>query len=125
MVEDSNYYYGIGLEHLEKGEVEEALVQFQFSLSLMPHFKTYERLYECYKRIGRNQEAFDCLEKAFEMNNRNDKVAVEYIRLLMERGQCSQAVSMLKKVLERNPTYGPAVRLSDSIKNVKPQVEDG
>jgi tetratricopeptide (TPR) repeat protein len=114
---DSKYYYGLGLECFESGDVEKALEHFRKSLEIKPHFKTYERMYQCYKKMNKTYEAKECIEKAFYMNDKNDKVAIEYIRLLIQEGNIILSKKLLNGVLERNPSYDPAKKLLQTIGN--------
>jgi tetratricopeptide (TPR) repeat protein len=117
MIPDSSYsYYGLGVEFFEKGEYNKAIEYFFKSLEMGDHFKTYERLYNCYVKIGEHSKARECIEKAFELNRNNDKVAIEYISKLVNEGEEDELPKkLLDEVLERNPTYGPARKLKEQI----------
>lgn len=119
MEHDSKYFYGLGVEQFDTGNFQEALVYFQKSIEIAPHFKTYERMYDCYKNLGNQRQARECIEKAFHLNSKNDKVAIEYILLLIEEDNLALASSFLEALLQRNPTYGPAKKLLDRINEVR------
>lgn len=115
MDKDSRYYYGLGLEAFEREEIKDAIMFFRKSLELSPHFKTYERMYHCLEKIGKLDEAKEYIEKAFNSNPHNDKVAVEYITVLVREGNTVLSTEILNNVLTRNPNYGPALRLYEKI----------
>jgi len=111
MHKDALYYYGVGLEHFENGELMPALESFLKSLDMAPHFKTYERLYHVLLSLDRQEEAEVYLIKAYEMKPNNDKVCVLYAELLLKRGENMKGLKIAKEILKRNPTYGPAVNI--------------
>jgi len=104
-------HYNIGMELLESGKFTEAMQSFKASLSLQSHFKTYERLYDCCKQLGYNEEAFQYIGFAFANNGANDKVAYAYASELSERGRSKEAAEILSGVLSRNPSYKKAREL--------------
>lgn len=112
---DGLYYYQVGIEKYEKGEIDSALKNFQKSLELQEHFKTYEKLYHVLKKLGRNEEAKEAITKAYNLNDRNDKVAVEYVKFLLEDKNFEIAKKILNALLKRNPSYGPAKKLKKDI----------
>jgi tetratricopeptide (TPR) repeat protein len=112
---DGLYYYEVGIEKYEKGDIESALKNFQKSLELQEHFKTYERLYHALKDLGRIEEAREAITKAYNLNDRNDKVAFEYVKFLLEDKNSAIAKKVLNALLKRNPTYGPAKKLKKNI----------
>jgi tetratricopeptide (TPR) repeat protein len=116
LVEDSRYYYGIGMEKLDKGNIEEALEYFAKSIEIRPHFKTYERMFHIYKRLNKITEARMFIEKAFKMNKSNDKIALEYAECLICDGMIELAEKVINDILNRNNSYGPAIRLLATIK---------
>lgn len=108
---DSRYYYGLGVEELERNNIDKALEYFHKSLELEPHFKTFEKIYQCYTKINFQKEAGEYIEKAFYMNSRNDKIAIEYIKFLISQGRVQLAEQLLNDIIERNHSYGPANKL--------------
>ncbi len=94
-----------------------ALEYFEKSIEIMPHFKTFERMYYCYKQLGKHDIARRYIEKAYLMNESNDKVAVEFAIELQEEGKIEFCLEVVNKVLKRNPSYGPAKRIAE--KNIK------
>ena len=112
---DSTYLYGLGMECFEKNELQKALGFFQKSIEIEPHFKTYERMFVCFNKLGSRIEAKECIKRAFQLNDKNDKVTVEYVSILIEENSIDEAVLVLNDLLKRNPTYGPAKKLLDKI----------
>lgn len=76
---DEDYYlYLKGLEEFEKGCYTDAIRYFERSNNISEHFKCCERLYCCLIQLGDTEKAFSCIEKAYQLNPRNDKTAFEY-----------------------------------------------
>lgn len=118
--EDKSYYlYGMGLESFQHKEFEKALEYFKQSLELDEHSRTYARIYECLINLGKFKEAIPYIETAYNMNKKQDKVAMQYVAELIKEEKMSEATSILEGILERNSTYNPAKKLLDKIKNEK------
>ena len=121
---DSEDYtlYLKGLEEYEKGCYADAVCYFERSNSISEHFKCYERLYCCWLQLGDAQKAFSCIEKAYQLNPRNDKTAYEYAHMLAESKDNKSAQKVLLSIIQRNPSFKKASVLADSIKkNVNTQ----
>jgi len=116
MEQDSRYYYGLALESLDNNKYEKALEYFVKSNNIESHFKTYERMCYCYKKLNKMVEARECIENAYKMNGNNDKVAVEYAEFLIQEGRIELAKNLLINILQRNNSYGPANKLLADIK---------
>lgn len=97
--------YGMGLEQYEKGNYSEAILYFEQSNAVEEHFKTYERLYRCWKNVGNKEKEISRIEKAYELNPRNDKTAFEYAEFQAVIGNVELARKVLKELIERNPSY--------------------
>lgn len=115
--EKSLYLYNMGLESFQQKEFEKALEYFKQSLILDEHSRTYARIYECLISLGKYKEARPYIEKAYNMNKKHDKVAMQYVEELIKEKKISEAVSILEGILERNKTYKPARKLLEKIKN--------
>ena len=114
---DSYHYYCTGLGYFERGEFESALENFLRSSELEAHFKTSERMAHALRKLGRPEEADYFLEQSYHLNPKNDKIGIEYAGLMLRRGQISPAKEILKEIICRNPTYGPARRLMAELMN--------
>ena len=112
---DSIYLYNLGMDCFEKNEPQKAIVFFRKSAELDPHFKTYERMFDCFNKLGLKNEANECIKKAFQLNSKNDKVTVMYASVLAEENNVDNAVLILIDLLKRNPTYGPAKKLLEKV----------
>lgn len=108
MEKDSYYYYQLGLECLDKKEIENAIKYFLVSLKIGKHYKTYERLYECCKSINQNDIANYFLRLAYEENSKSDKVSFLYAKYLIEENELEEARKILLDILKRNPSYKKA-----------------
>lgn len=111
-------HYLEGCVLLDSGDYSEAVVKFSESFEEMPHFKTYERLGECYTALGDLENSFDCVSAAYSLNPRSDKTALRYAELLIRyKNDFSRAREVLAEILARNPSYKPARILLDEIGN--------
>lgn len=113
---DAYYLYGMGLEQYEQGNYSKAIEYFERSNDADEHFKTYERLFECWKKLGKTEKANSCIEKAYRMNPRNDKTALEYAEMLAETGDTEQALAVLDEITERNPTCKKALEFAENMR---------
>ncbi|WP_203288177.1 hypothetical protein [Metabacillus sp. cB07] len=109
-----NLYY-LGLENFENEDYENSLQSFIESNKLDEHSRTYARIYECLKKLGKNKEAKENIEIAYKKNPMQDKVTLQYAEELVFDGKVWLAKEILEKLLIRNATYGPAKRLLEKI----------
>ena len=116
MDSEEYYLYLNGLVEYEKGCYADAICYFERSNEIEEHFKCYERLYCCWLQLGDSRKAFSCIEKAYQLNPKNDKTAFEYAKMLAESGNYELAQKVLSDIIQRNPTYKKAADLADSIK---------
>ncbi|MBQ8780572.1 MAG: hypothetical protein IJZ72_02700 [Oscillospiraceae bacterium] len=108
--------YLAGNECLKKSDYISAIGYLITSNSLEPHFKTYEKLFLCYRAVGQIERAFDCISCSYELNRNNDKIALEYAEMLAEyKHNYAFAKEILLNVLQRNPLYKPAEKLINTI----------
>lgn len=116
---DDVYYYGVGLDYSNEGNMEKALENFMISLQMKSHYKTYERIYQVLSTVGRYEESRSYLYKAYELNSLNEKVCIEFANLVFEEGKIQEAKEIANEVLKRIPTYGPAKRMLMKINNIQ------
>ena len=112
---DAYYLYGMGLEQYEQGNYSKAIEYFEQSNAIEEHFKTYERLFECWKKLGKTEKANSCIEIAYRMNPRNDKTAFEYAEMLAGSGDTERALAVLDEISERNPSCKKAREFAEHI----------
>ncbi len=115
MEKDSYYYYQIGIQYLERGEIEQAIINLEKSISLKNHFKTYQILHECYMKVGKDEQSYHYIYLAYCENPRNDKVAFLYAKALFQKKDIVASKKIVNEILERNTSYLPAVRLLEEI----------
>lgn len=108
MDKDSYYYYGLGEESLQNNEINMAIKYYLKSVRLNKHFKTFERLYECYCKLEQLDLAYFFLQLAYEENTNNDKVAFLYSLCMIEENRKNEAKDILLSIIERNPNYKKA-----------------
>ena len=113
-MEESYLYYCKGVCEYEKGNYQEAISFFLKSCSLMPHYKTFERLAFCYLKLNSIHDYERYIKSAYNLNTNNDKVATEYAEIISDVNTDSARL-ILSQVLKRNPTYEPAKALLDKI----------
>ncbi len=108
--------YLAGNSFFKNQDYTSAIHYFTLSCDAEPHFKTYEKLYLCYRALNNTDMAFNCINKAFDINGKNDKVAFEYAQLLISyKNDLTEANKILENILERNPSYKPAKELLNRI----------
>lgn len=103
--EQASILYAQGMMALEEGNTEQALQIFQESVGWEPHFQTYERMYICCLRLGREVEAFEALRMACFCNPRCSKTAYNYAILLKRHGDVTQAKAIARDIARRDPRY--------------------
>ncbi|WP_295092191.1 hypothetical protein [Ruminococcus sp.] len=114
-MESVNYYYK-GVEEFERQNYAEAIKYFELSNNIEEHFKTYERLFCCWKKLSDNNKAYACIEKAYHINPNNDKTAFEFAKVNAEAGNNELALVILSEILKRNPTYKKAADFYDALR---------
>lgn len=108
MDQDSYYYYKMGEESIQNDEIDTAVKYYLKSVRMNRHFKTFERLYECYCKLGQLDLAYYFLELAYEENRNNDQVAFLYSLCLIQEQQKDRAKEILLTIIKRNPDYKKA-----------------
>lgn len=81
---DSYDYYMLGQEYLDRKAYQNAIKYFLMSLKIEEHYKTYEKLYECYNCINCKELANHFIKLAYETHPKRDKVALIYVKVLKE-----------------------------------------
>ena len=112
---DSLYYYLIGVEDINKGDLESAIKHFDASLEIEEHFKTYQKKADVLEMKGLYKESCDTLRKAYALNPNNDNIAVSLARKLYKVNEIYRVKDILNSVLQRNPTYNSAKKLLEEI----------
>lgn len=107
-MDDGYFLYCSGNKELESGNIKEAISNFLKSLEYSAHFKTYEKLYECYTKLEEHELAKYFIRIAYECNTKNDKVSYLYSEVLINNGCIHKAKQILSDILLRNPDYKKA-----------------
>lgn len=100
-----------GIELLEHGSPEAALPVLEESLNESPHGATARRLALALEALGRQAAADVYWRRGFELAPRSDAVAVGFAGALVRAGETALARGILREVLTRSASYGPAKRL--------------
>ena len=103
--------YYMGIEYLDRKDYRKAIEYFELSNDIEQHFKTYERLFQCYIKISDTDNAFECIQKSYTLNPKNDKTAFEYAEICIKTGNYTLAENILTEILVRNPEYKKAEKL--------------
>ena len=110
MEKDSYYYYQLGIASMKNGDIDDAIMNFDKSISLNRHFKTYEKLYESYNLLGDKNRAKDCICKAYKENPNNDRIAYLYANELIDEDE-ETSLKILRDIVIRNKSYKPAIQM--------------
>ncbi|MDE6426732.1 MAG: tetratricopeptide repeat protein [Ruminococcus sp.] len=108
--------YYMGIEYLDRKDYLKAIEYFELSNGIESHFKTYERLFQCYMKISDTDKAFECIKKSYTLNPKNDKTTFEYAEVCTKTGDYKLAEKLLTEILARNPEYKKAEKLLDTIR---------
>lgn len=117
-MESIDYYY-LGLENFENSDYKSAVDFFELSNRIEEHYKTYERLFFCWKNLNEPSKAYECLRKAYQLNPKSDKISVMYAQELTERMDFETARKILSETIKRISTCKPAEKLLNTINNQK------
>jgi tetratricopeptide (TPR) repeat protein len=61
VISEDYYYYNLGSNLLEQGQINESLESFKKSLAIRNHFKTLAQISVCYDKLGSADLAFKYL----------------------------------------------------------------
>ena len=114
--EDVRYYY-CGRNLLDAGKFNEALESFRKSLELCNHFKTLERISDCYDMLGLAEPALKYIELAYQANPCNDNTAYKCAEKLKSDNRITEAREILESIILRSPSYKKAKILLQILDN--------
>jgi tetratricopeptide (TPR) repeat protein len=114
------YYYSFGDNLFKRGKINEALELFRKSLELCNHFKTLERISDCYDMLGLAEPALKYIELAYQANPRNDNTAYKCAEKLKSNNRIAEAKEILESILLRSPSYKKAKILLRILDNGDP-----
>jgi tetratricopeptide (TPR) repeat protein len=98
--------YRLGREAMEAGSLEAAVVLFDESIAVWPHFKTLELLGECLLRLGRLREAVVPLAAATALHVEARAPAL-LAQAYLQLGQFPEAKHFAEEALRRAPDNNP------------------
>ena len=101
-------------ELMDKNLVEEAIILFQNSAELEPHFKTLELLGECYIRLSRLRESIIPLAAAVSLN-KGVRAAALLAEVFLKLRDYDQAKNMAEVALSREPNNKQAIKIKNTI----------
>ena len=108
--------FSLARDALDKDDEVSAITLLQESLELNAHFKAYELLGHICLKQGDLVQARQYLEKAYALNERNNKTATLLAETLSAQGDSIKAIRVLEEVLLRNKNYGPVQKLLEQLK---------
>ncbi len=96
----------LGFLFLEKGQVDEALEQFQKVLEINPNYaEAYNNLGNALLQKGQLGKAIDQFQKALEINPNYAEAHSNLGNALLQEGQLDDAIDHFQKGLQINPNY--------------------
>jgi tetratricopeptide (TPR) repeat protein len=96
----------LGNALLQKGQVDEAMGQFQKLLEINPNYaEAYNNLGNAFYQKGRINEAMIQYQKALEINPNLIMAHSNLGSALLKEGQADQAMAQFQKALEINPNF--------------------
>lgn len=102
-------------EAFDRGDVESAERLLVESVELGAHFKTHELLGDIFASRNEDHDALNQYASACRLNPHSDSAATKHARVLTASGRHDDARAIIKSVLARNPSYGPARQLVDEL----------
>ena len=103
--------YDDGYFHLRNGRFVEALECLQQSWALKEHQGTANRIGQTLQALNRREESHGWFARAYELNPRNNMMAMAHASSLHEQGHIQEAIKVLIALVKQNPTYKPARNL--------------
>ena len=100
---------GLGSALLQKGQVDQAIAQYQLALQINPKVgRLHFRLALALLRKGRVDEAISQFRQALQIDPDDAKAHYNLANLLLERGRVDEAISHYQLALHINPAYALA-----------------
>jgi len=113
LIQNSNCWMGynnLGLALFQKGEVDEAMAQFQKALEINPNYDdAHYNFGNILLQRGQLDEAMAQYEKALEINPNYADAHNNLGNILLQKGHLDEAIEQYQKALKINPNYA-AVR---------------
>jgi len=99
---------------MNAGNLQEAILLFQQSIALSPHFKALELLGECYIRLGRLTEAIVPLAAATTLN-RGVRAPALLAEAFLQLGEHERAQESAEVALKRDPNNKRALNVQKQL----------
>ena len=102
-------YFYRGLSQENRGQMEEALADYQKAIELKPDFVLpYSRSAKIYARQQNHEKANEFYQKAVELGDQDITTLYNHAIILMNLGKNSEAKVALESLLERDRDYADA-----------------
>jgi tetratricopeptide (TPR) repeat protein len=99
----------LGAEYYERGNMDEAIVQFENALAIEPGYAdAYNNLGNAYKTLGRNTEAREKFERVLRLRPRHADAWNNLGIAFKEEGRLGDAARAFAKALRLRPEYSEA-----------------
>jgi len=97
---------GLGAAFFQKGQVDEAIGQFQKALEINPNYtEAHSNLGLAFLQKERTDEALEQFQKAMEISPRYFKAYGNLGNALLQKGRVDQAIEQYQKALKINPGH--------------------
>ena len=105
----AQFHNGLGLALAWKGELNEAIVQYQEALKLNPYYlEAIYNLANAFSKAGQIDEAVAAFQEAFKMDPGNAKQHNNLGTALRRLGRTDEAIAQYQEALKMDPSYAPA-----------------
>jgi tetratricopeptide (TPR) repeat protein len=102
-------YNGLGYALLQKGQVDEAIVQLQKALEINPNYaEAHNNLGNALVQKGLVDEAIGQYQKALEINPNYAEAHINLGNVLLQKGLVDKAIGQYQKALEIDPNHAGA-----------------
>jgi tetratricopeptide (TPR) repeat protein len=91
-----------------RGQVDQAIAEFQKAIAIKPHPKTYDNLGATYRKKGMFTEAINAHQEAMKLDPKNPEPHFGLGVVYAEQGNIRQAFAEYDRALELNPSYSDA-----------------
>jgi len=99
-------YNNLGFAYAQKGDMDDAIVQFQKAVEINPYFPAARyNLGKALTQKGRLDEAIIQFQKTLEVNPTFAEAQNDIGNIYLQRGQVDEAIAQYKKALAINPNY--------------------
>ncbi len=126
--ESAEVYYNLGYIKTAQGKYEEAIAAFRKATQINNAFaKAYQKMGEVYAKLGREDEAQQCLELAAEIymeKNMDENAEQIYMQALQMNPKTLNVYNSLGILYRRQNKFGEALKMYRKARRVNPYDEN-